>query len=188
MMIVLSNTNPSSRALPGLAMLAACAALGACGNATPTATAAADANPASPTASQAVAPDASGARKPCDYMLRADAEAAMGQALPKTTENVPLGGCLYTSADGYTWGADLTVGDWESIKGAATSGGVGHEPDAVTDVGDQALYAGRPAGILYVRKGDAGFMISLTGPTPTSLPGPELEQDKILARKILARL
>jgi hypothetical protein len=134
-------------------------------------------------------------RKPCEYMNRADAEAAVGQPLPKTKENIPLGGCHYTSSDSYSYGADLTVGDWvlpgqvfSGIKAAATAGGPDHQPDTISGVGDEALYLDRPEYILYVRKANKGFMLSLHGPTTTSLPGTVLEQEKILALKILPNL
>ena len=127
-------------------------------------------------------------RKPCEYMSRADAEAAVGQPLPKTTENIPLDGCLYTSSDSYSYGADLTVGDWKDIKAAATAGGPDRQPETISGVGDEALYLDRPNYRLYVRKANKGFMLSLHGPTTTSLPGTALEQEKILALKILPNL
>jgi len=120
-------------------------------------------------------------------MNRADAEAAVGQPLPKTTENIDLGGCLYASSD-FSYGADLTVGDWEYIKAAATSGGPNGSPSTISGVGDEALYLDRPASILYVGKANKGFALSLHGPTPTSLPGTLLEREKLLALKILPNL
>src|SRR5512143_832759 len=68
-------------------------------------------------------------RKPCEYMARADAEAAVGQPLPKTTEDAVLGSCDYIDADYF--GASLTIGEWESMKTAANGGAPSHLPIAV---------------------------------------------------------
>jgi hypothetical protein len=123
-----------------------------------------------------------GGRKPCEYMLRADAEAAVGQPLPGTTEHDALGMCDYNTAEFY--GASLTVGDWESIKGAATAGG--HPPVAIAGVGDEALNLnGANGSLLYVRKGERGFLLILNGPNIDPLPDRGLEREKILALKIL---
>ena len=129
--------------------------------------------------------DAGPGRKPCEYMSRADAEAAVGHPLPKTTENIELGGCQYTSSD-FSYGASLTVGDWEYLR--AASGGSHRQPGTISGVGDEALFFDRPVSILVVRKANKGFALSLSGPTPTSLPGTELEQEKLLALKILPNL
>jgi hypothetical protein len=117
-------------------------------------------------------------------MARADAEAAVGQPLPKTSEHIPLGMCDYTTPDFF--GASLTVGDWESIKGAATSGDAQHQPIAITGVGDEALNLnGSNGSNLYVRKGGQGFLLTLNGPNIDGLPDHGLEKEKVLALKIL---
>lgn len=142
-------------------------------------------------AGTATQPDSLGAtgpaptgRKPCEYMARADAEAAVGLPLPKTSEHIPLGMCDYTTAEFY--GASLTVGDWESIKGAATSGGPQSQPVAITGVGDEALNLnGSNGSNLYVRKGGQGFLLTLNGPNIDGLPDHGLEKEKVLAQKIL---
>lgn len=104
------------------------------------------------------------ARKACDLLTRSDAEAAVGQPLPKNDANVTLGTCQYTAED-FSAGASLTVDSWESIKDAATGGR--HQPETITGVGDEALYfAGSEKGgsPLYVRKGGDGFLLVLNGP------------------------
>ena len=133
--------------------------------------------------SQAQVGSASADRKPCEYMARADAEAAVGQPLPKTTENIPLGMCDYNTAEFY--GASLTVSSWEAIKNAATSGSPQHQPTPISGVGDEALNLG---GLLYVRKGDQGFLLTLNGPNIDHLPDQGLELEKTLALKILPNL
>ena len=121
-------------------------------------------------------------RHPCEYMARADAEAAVGQPLPKTSEHIPLGMCDYTTAE--FDGASLTVGDWESIKGAATSGNA--PPAAIAGVGDEALNLnGSNGSTLYVRKGTQGFLLTLNGQNIDGLPDHGLEREKVLALKIL---
>lgn len=125
---------------PLLALLAliASAALAGCGGDAPTAKVAVDTSKAAADTGKVAAapsdidslglpnPDKSG-RKPCEYMQRADAETAVGLALPQTTEHVALGMCDYMSPEFY--GASLTIGDWEGIKAAATSGS--KQPDAI---------------------------------------------------------
>jgi len=119
-------------------------------------------------------------------MARADAEAAVGLPLPKTTEHIPLGMCDYNTAEFY--GASLTVGDWQSVKGAATAV-PSHQPTAISGVGDEALNLNGSGGsILYVRKGERGFLLTLNGPNIDGLPDHGLEREKTLALKILPNL
>ncbi|HVT02595.1 MAG TPA: hypothetical protein VHL58_04370 [Thermoanaerobaculia bacterium] len=125
-------------------------------------------------------------RKACDLLTRADAEAAAGQPLPQKTENVTLGMCGYSSAD-FSAGADITLGSWESIKGAATAGS--HQPQAVSGIGDEALIlGGHGLGPLYVRKGEEGFLLNLSGPKIDQMAEADaLAIQKELAQKILNR-
>ena len=74
------------------------------------------------------------ARKACDLLMRADAEAAVGQPLPKNTANITLGTCDHTTDD-FSAGASLTGNSWESLKHAATSGN--HHPGAINRSGAQ---------------------------------------------------
>jgi hypothetical protein len=128
------------------------------------------------------------ARNPCDLLTRADAEGAVGAALPQNSTTPALGMCGYTSTD-FSEGAQLTVGDWESIKQAATGGG--HQPTPVSGVGDEALYfTGKEtgAGPLYVRHGQQGFLLVLNGSKIDHMPGADaLAAEQALARKVLAR-
>lgn len=121
-------------------------------------------------------------------MTRADAETAVGQPLPQNAVNLTLGTCDYTSAD-FSAGASLTVGSWDSIKGAATGGT--HPPQALTGIGDEALYFGTPekgSGPIYVRKGNEGFLLSLNGPKIDHMPGADaVAVQRDLALKILKR-
>ena len=172
---------------PLLAALLTALALAGCGSDTTASKAGSDTSQADSTASQR---DSQGqatadsiARKPCEYMARADAEAAVGLPLPKTIENIPLGTCDYHTPEFY--GASLTVGDWGYLRGVATSGDAKHQPTAIPGVGDDALYMERPS-MLYVRKGDSGFMVSLSGPSIDGLPDHGLEREKTLALKILS--
>jgi hypothetical protein len=127
-------------------------------------------------------------RDPCSLLVRADAEAATGAPLPQNSATPALGMCGYTSAD-FTQGAQLTVGDWESIKKAATSGA--HQPAAISGVGDEALYfTGQEtgAGPLYVRHGQEGFLLVLNGSKIDHMPGVDaMAAEQALALKILAR-
>jgi hypothetical protein len=124
-------------------------------------------------------------RKACDLLTREDAEVAAGQPLPKKTENVTLGMCGYGSDD-FSAGADITVGTWESIKGAATAGT--HQPQPVSGIGDEALNFAGKGGPLYVRKGDEGFLLNVSGPKIDGMAeGDALVLEKNLAQKILNR-
>jgi len=111
-------------------------------------------------------------------LTRADAETAVGQPLPQNAVNLTLGTCDYTSAD-FSAGASLTVGSWDSIKGA------------LTGIGDEALYFGTPekgSGPIYVRKGNEGFLLSLNGPKIDHMPGADaVAVQRDLALKILKR-
>jgi hypothetical protein len=118
-------------------------------------------------------------KKPCEYMARADAEAAIEIELPGTNENVTLGQCGYTSPEFY--GASLTVGDWDSIKTAAAG-----RSTAISGLGDEALSKG--GGLIYVRKGDRGFLLSINGPVVDHSADKGLAKAKTLALTILTKM
>ena len=124
-----------------IAVLLTALALAGCGRETKAPQAANDTNKGGSVASQinglGLGNPAGFNRNPCEYMKREDAELAVGLPLPKTTEIIPLGMCNYNTPEFY--GASLTVGDWEGIKGAATSGGAARQPTLISGVGDEAL-------------------------------------------------
>jgi hypothetical protein len=125
------------------------------------------------------------ARDACDLFARSDAEASVGQPLPQTTKNITLGQCDYNAAD-FSAGAAVTVGSWESIRGAATSGKA--MPATIAGVGDEALNLnGSNGSNLYVRRGDKGFLLTLHGPKINSLHDHGLTLEQALALKILAK-
>ena len=126
-------------------------------------------------------------RNACDILTRVDAEAGVGQPLPHaSTGNIGLGMCDYNAED-FSAGASVTLGSWESIKAAATSGS--KQPDSISGVGDEALNLnGSNGSSLYVRKGDEGFLLRLNGPTIDPLPDHGLAAEKILAQKIIDKL
>ena len=117
---------------------------------------------------QAIANGLISARKPCDLLTRPDAEAAAGQPLPQNDTN-------------------LTVGSWDAVKNAATSGA--HQPLAISGVGDEALNlnGGGSGSMLYVRRGEEGFIVEAHGPKIDPLPDHGLAAEKQLALKVLAR-
>ena len=126
-------------------------------------------------------------RKACDLLTRSDSEAAVGQPLPQNTVNITLGMCDYNAAD-FSAGASVTVGSWESIKNAATSGA--HQPEAISGIGDEALYFAQGKGLspMYVRKGDEGFLLVVHGPKIDHMVGADaVAVQKDLALKILKR-
>ena len=77
----------------------------------------------------------------------------------------------------------VTVSDWSAIKTSATANGTA---TAVSGVGDEALTKG--GGLLYVRKGDAGFLLLIGGPHIDTLPDHGLAAEKVLAAAVLSRL
>jgi hypothetical protein len=80
----------------------------------------------------------------------------------------------------------VTVGSWESVKAAATSGKT--VPASIGGVGDEALNLnGSNGSLLYVRKGNEGFLLEVHGPKIDPLPDRGLAAEKDLAAKILAR-
>lgn len=126
------------------------------------------------------------AAAPCTLLTQSDAEAAAGQPLTPGTQNAPLGMCTYTSAD-FTAGVALTVGDWGSIQAAARAGTT--PPTPVPGIGDQALALTSSNGsLLYVRKADRGFLITLNGPRIDPLPDHGLAHEKALAATVAQRL
>ena len=133
-----------------------------------------------------VTPGTTTKKAPCELLVRADAEAVIGQPLPSNAEDKVLGMCQWTTAD-FVFGADITLGDWDSIKAAANAGkGV---PVPIAGVGDEALNlngAGGPS-VLYVRKGSDGFLLTLGGTNIDDLPDHGLSLEEDLARKIIAR-
>ncbi len=135
---------------------------------------------------QAIANGLISARKPCDLLTRPDAEAAAGQPLPQNDTNLTLGTCDYNAAD-FSAGASLSVGSWDAVKNAATSGA--HQPLAISGVGDEALNlnGGGSGSMLYVRRGGEGFIVDVHGPKINTLPDHGLAAEKQLALKVLAR-
>jgi hypothetical protein len=122
-----------------------------------------------------------GGKKPCAYMARADAEAALGIPLPGTTEELVTNNCVYNSKEFY--GADLYVGTWESITQSWNGNPTARVP--VTGIGDEAVSVG---GRLYVRKGDRALALSLNGPAVDASSDVLLVREKALALKILPNL
>ena len=179
------SANSSQQRILGWAGVAfAVGALAAC-NTGSTASSATAAGPAADSAAVDKAIRASGiitSRNACNLLTRPDAEVAVGQPLPQNTvKNIALGMCDYNALD-FSAGASLSVGDWESIRNAATGGP--HQPDTVAGVGDEALSL---RGLLYVRRGNEGFSIDLHGPKIDPLPDHGLAAEKDLALKILGK-
>ncbi|MEP6863919.1 MAG: hypothetical protein ABJE66_25045 [Deltaproteobacteria bacterium] len=124
-----------------------------------------------------------GAKKPCEYVMRSDAEAALGMPLPGTTETEVTGECIYHTPEFY--GVTVAIGTWEGVLLSANGGGASHPPLAVAGIGDEAVHNGSH---LYVRKGERGLMVSLNGPTVDADEGKAVAQAMVLARKILPNL
>lgn len=122
-------------------------------------------------------------RKPCDYLARADAEAALELALPGTTETEVTGECNYHNAEFY--GVTFATGTWEGVMQSANTGGQNHPPVAVPGIGDEAVSQGSH---LYVRKGERGLMVSLNGPAVDADSAKAIARARGLAVKVLAKM
>jgi hypothetical protein len=181
----LMTSHSRLKAVLWTALSAAAVTLGACGADKP-AQGVTEADKPAPATAASPAPSPAGSSiKACELMTQPEAEAAVGQALPGTTENGALGMCTRSAAD-FSAGADLTVGEWDSMKTAATSGSA---PVPVSGVGDEALNLnGSNGSLLYVRKMSKGFLLVLHGPKIDGLPDHGLAQEKDLASKIVSRL
>jgi hypothetical protein len=191
---------PHSRKLRWIAVVGAFGALTACSSdSTPTpsvtaATAGVDSradkagDPAASDARLRASAIANGiitSRDACALLTRSDAEASVGQLLPQNSRNITLGQCDYNAVD-FSAGAGVTVGSWESIRGAATSGQA--TPTTIAGVGDEALNLnGSNGSNLYVRRGDEGFLLTLHGPKIDSLQDHGLTLEQALALRILAK-
>ena len=123
------------------------------------------------------------AKKPCEYLARADAEAALEIPLPGTTETEGTGECIYHSSEFY--GVAVTVGTWEGVTQSANAGGQNHPAKPVSGIGDEAMSQGTH---LYVRKGERGLVVSLNGPAVDADNAKELSRARDLAVKILPKM
>ncbi len=125
-----------------------------------------------------------GVSDPCSVLTQAEVDTAVGQPLGPGKPTAPLGNCVWSNSD-FSAGVDVTVSDWSSINNAATGGGTKPPPPAVAGVGDEAFWY---QGFLYVRKGDAGFLLSIDFPKVSSTADYGLTQAKVLAAAVLGRL
>jgi hypothetical protein len=123
-----------------------------------------------------------GSVAPCSLLSQAEVDAAVGQPLGPGKSTIPHYDCAWTTSD-FIASVSVTVSDWSAIKTSATSTGTA---TAVSGVGDEALTKG--GGLLYVRKGDAGFLLLIGGPHIDSLPDHGLAAEKVLAAAVLSRL
>ena len=204
-MKIQSATQLQRKSLGFAAVALAACALVACSNGStaspPAATATATATASGASSGQAKAgdpaeTDASGragdvangiitARKPCDLLTREDSEAAVGQPLPKNNVNIEAGTCDYT-ADDLSASTHVTVASWDQVKKEATTGP--HKATAIGGVGDEAfnvVWSG--LSILYVRRGDEGFALTVGSRKIDALPDHGLAAEKALALKVLGR-
>lgn len=123
-----------------------------------------------------------GSVAPCSLLTQAEVDAAGGQPLGPGKSTIPHYDCAWSTSD-FIASVSVTVSDWSAIKTSATANGTA---TSVPGVGDEALTKG--GGLLYVRKGDAGFLLLIGGPHIDSLPDHGLAAEKILAVAVLSRL
>jgi hypothetical protein len=122
---------------------------------------------------------ATAARKPCDYVRRADAEKAVGLSLPNTDDDLGLHECRYSTPEFY--GSNVTIGDWDQCKTALAT----DHPSAVAGLGDEAFFVREH---LFIRKGDRCVSVEINGPLPDADTDDGLARVEGLARTVLAAL
>ncbi|MEO8552395.1 MAG: hypothetical protein ABI678_20600 [Kofleriaceae bacterium] len=112
-------------------------------------------------------------RKPCDYVKRADAEKAVGMALPGTVEDVLLHECSYNTPDletpALTHGASVTNSQWDQCKTVFENS----HWTKIANLGDEAYFVREH---LIIRKGERCLSVEIEGPLP------DTEKDDGLAR------
>lgn len=130
--------------------------------------------------------------KPCELMARADAEAAVGLALPLTNEGAPkhaweVASCTYNSTDYF--GVELIVRDWEGLGPGREANGSQHPLVPVAGLGDEAsCKQGDDTTVLYVKKGDRGLVLTLNSPEIRGLGDRGMGRAKALAAAILPKI
>lgn len=127
-------------------------------------------------------PSAAGSIDPCSLLTQAEVDTAVGQPLRPGKATIPNYDCAWSTSD-FAADVSVTVSDWTAIKTSATTNG---KATAVAGVGDEALTKG--GGLLYVRKGSAGFLLMIGGPHIDSQHDEGLAAEKILATAVLGRL
>ena len=119
---------------------------------------------------------------PCALLTQAEVDTAVGQPLGPGKATIPNYDCGWSTPD-FLASVSVTVSGWAEMKTAATRTG---RSTAVAGVGDEALTKG--GGLLYVRKGTAGFLLLVGGPKIDSSPDHGLAAEKVLATDVLGRL
>ena len=179
-------THPSTHRI-AVATAAGCLLLAGCNShAKPPA---AQVNPGAPQASDAAtvggSVPAAGSSDRCSLLTQAEVDTAVGQPLGAGKPG-PIQGCSWATSD-FAAGVDLTVNDWTGLNAAAH--GNGATPTSLSGLGDEALNLnGSNGSLLYVRKGDSGFLLTINGPHIDKLPDHGLAQEKVLAAAALGRL
>lgn len=119
-------------------------------------------------------------RKPCDYVKRADAEQAVGLALPNTNENVATNECAYQTAE--LFGSSVTVGPWEGGCDSAVQAEGNGRQQKIAGLGDEAFFTREH---LIIHTGGRCLAVSINGPVPDADKDDGLARVTALARTIL---
>ena len=122
---------------------------------------------------------------PCTLLTQAEVDTSVGQPLQAGSRVLPQD-CQWSTTD-FAADVDVTVGQWDETKSAATA--TSHQPSTVAGVGDEALNLnGSNGSILFVRKGQTGFTVAINGPHIDGLADHGLAQEVVLAKAVIGRM
>ena len=121
---------------------------------------------------------------PCSLLTQAEVDTAAGQTLGAGKQTLTLDDCVWGNSD-FSASVDVSVSDWAGVRYAATANGTKAPPPPAAGIGDEAYYY---QGFLYVRKGDAGFLLSVGWPEIYKEPDYGLAKATVLAQAVLGRM
>ena len=184
--VAVNPHHPNLRRIGGGVVAASLLLLAGCGSSS---TKTAGTNPLSSAATPNTpkAASAAGANTfadPCSLLTRAEVDTATGQPLGAGKQVATLDDCQWANSD-FSASVDVTVSDWTGVNNAATANGTKAPPPAATGIGDEAYYY---QGLLYIRKGDAGFLLSVNWPGIYKEADYGLAKATVLAKAVVGRL
>ncbi len=134
------------------------------------------------TAASGTGPSTSG--DPCSLLTQGEVDTAVGQPLGAGKQTLTLPDCVWGNSD-FSASVSVSVSDRTGITNVTTHNGTRAAPDPVAGIGDEAYYS---EGLLYVIKGDAGFLLTVGWPGINKESDYGLAKATVLAQAVLGRL